>query len=102
MLSYASFQESAYAEFLSSSVIGQNHLLAIMDPEKREPRFTFCTPDYSGTLDYIFYTADDRLKVVGLLELPTKRSLGGPLPSPDWPSDHIALMARFRLAMDCH
>ncbi|GKV09301.1 hypothetical protein SLEP1_g20823 [Rubroshorea leprosula] len=94
--------ESAYAEFLSSSVIDQNHLLAIMDLDKREPRFTFCTPRYFGTLDYIFYTADDRLKVVGLLELPTKRSLGGPLPSPYWPSDHIALMARFRLVMDCH
>ncbi|GLT44914.1 hypothetical protein SLA2020_187870 [Shorea laevis] len=94
--------ESAYAKLLSSSGIEQREILATMDPLNREPRFTYFTPRYSETLDYIFYTADDRLKVVGLLELPTKRSLGRPLPSPYWPSDHIALMARFRLVMDCH
>ncbi|GKV51970.1 hypothetical protein SLEP1_g58581 [Rubroshorea leprosula] len=94
--------ESAYERFLSSSGIEHRYLLATMHPLNREPRFTYFTPRYSGTLDYIFYTADGRLKVVGLLELPSKRSLGGPLPSPDWPSDHIALMARFRLVMDCH
>jgi len=63
-----------------------------------EPFFTNCTRDFTGTLDYIFYTRD-ALVPTALLELPAEESarglLGamGGLPSPVQSSDHIAIMA---------
>ncbi|XP_041021503.1 carbon catabolite repressor protein 4 homolog 1-like isoform X2 [Juglans microcarpa x Juglans regia] len=62
----------------------------------KEPVFTHVTRDFCGTLDYIFYTAKDMI-LEGLLELPYLESTEPSLPSPIWSSDHIALMARFRL-----
>ncbi|CAN8279920.1 unnamed protein product [Cochlearia groenlandica] len=68
-----------------------------MDPTSNEPLFTNCTRDFIGTLDYIFYTADT-LTVESLLELLDEESLrkDTALPSPEWSSDHIALLAEFR------
>ncbi|KAI0504872.1 hypothetical protein KFK09_015826 [Dendrobium nobile] len=68
-----------------------------MDPTTNEPLFTHCTRDFIGTLDYIFYTADS-LTVESLLELLDEDSLrkDTALPSPEWSSDHIALLAEFR------
>ncbi|XP_039160648.1 carbon catabolite repressor protein 4 homolog 1 [Eucalyptus grandis] len=68
-----------------------------MDPTTNEPLFTSCTRDFIGTLDYIFYTADS-LTVESLLELLDEESLrkDTALPSPEWSSDHIALLAEFR------
>ncbi|XP_072977504.1 carbon catabolite repressor protein 4 homolog 1-like isoform X1 [Typha angustifolia] len=68
-----------------------------MDPSTNEPLFTNCTRDFIGTLDYIFYTADS-LTVESLLELLDEESLrkDTALPSPEWSSDHIALLAEFR------
>ncbi|KAJ4833450.1 Carbon catabolite repressor protein 4 1 [Turnera subulata] len=68
-----------------------------MDTHTNEPLFTNCTRDFIGTLDYIFYTADT-LKVESLLELLDEESLrkDTALPSPEWSSDHIALLAEFR------
>ncbi|KAL9234260.1 hypothetical protein vseg_009148 [Gypsophila vaccaria] len=61
-----------------------------------EPSFTSLTPRRQRTLDYIFHTVDN-LEVKGLLELPDIESVGGTLPSPLCSSDHIALMAKFRI-----
>ncbi|GAB2266851.1 Carbon catabolite repressor protein 4 1 [Dionaea muscipula] len=68
-----------------------------MDPSTNEPLFTNCTRDFIGTHDYIFYTADS-LTVESLLELLDEDSLrkDTALPSPEWSSDHIALLAEFR------
>ncbi|GKV34498.1 hypothetical protein SLEP1_g42869 [Rubroshorea leprosula] len=68
-----------------------------MDPSTNEPLFTNCTRDFIRTLDYIFYTADS-LAVESLLELLDEDSLrkDTALPSPEWSSDHIALLAEFR------
>lgn len=68
-----------------------------LDPSTNEPLFTNCTRDFIGTLDYIFYTADS-LTVESLLELLDEESLrkDTALPSPEWSSDHIALLAEFR------
>ncbi|XP_076936469.1 carbon catabolite repressor protein 4 homolog 1-like [Bidens hawaiensis] len=68
-----------------------------VDPTTNEPLFTNCTRDFIGTLDYIFYSADS-LSVESLLELLDEDSLrkDTALPSPEWSSDHIALMAEFR------
>ncbi|CAA3021023.1 carbon catabolite repressor 4 homolog 1-like [Olea europaea subsp. europaea] len=68
-----------------------------MDPATNEPLFTNCTRDFIGTRDYIFYSADS-LTVESLLELLDEDSLrkDTALPSPEWSSDHIALLAGFR------
>ncbi|KAH7440973.1 hypothetical protein KP509_03G018800 [Ceratopteris richardii] len=68
-----------------------------LDPSSNEPLFTNCTRDFLGTLDYIFFTADS-LAVDSLLELLDEDSLrrDTALPSPEWSSDHIALLAQFR------
>lgn len=68
-----------------------------IDSNTNEPLFTNCTRDFIGTHDYIFYTADS-LTVESLLELLDEDSLrkDTALPSPEWSSDHIALLAEFR------
>jgi CCR4-NOT transcription complex subunit 6 len=67
-----------------------------------EPRFTNCTRDFVGTLDYIFYTRDS-LAPTALLELPDEATLRGPrgnggLPSAVLSSDHVAIMSAFAWA----
>ncbi|XP_022766389.1 carbon catabolite repressor protein 4 homolog 1-like [Durio zibethinus] len=86
---------SAYASFFHSTGIEAKQLNR-MNPDNHEPLFTHYTPRSVGTLDYILYTADS-LTVEGLLELLDSESVGVGLPSPLWSSDHIALMASFRL-----
>ncbi|KAH6558714.1 hypothetical protein KP509_1Z049500 [Ceratopteris richardii] len=83
---------SAYKSFARS----ERHRRRL-DPSSNEPLFTNCTRDFLGTLDYIFYTADS-LSVESLLELLDEESLrrDTALPSPEWSSDHIALLAQFR------
>uniref|UniRef100_A0A0D6R0B4 poly(A)-specific ribonuclease n=1 Tax=Araucaria cunninghamii TaxID=56994 RepID=A0A0D6R0B4_ARACU len=90
---------SAYSNFARMVGIGQGpeQQRRRMDPSTNEPLFTNCTRDFFGTLDYIFYTADS-LTVESLLELLDEESLRKDtgLPSPEWSSDHIALLAEFR------
>ncbi|XP_074582973.1 carbon catabolite repressor protein 4 homolog 4 isoform X1 [Curcuma longa] len=61
-----------------------------------EPPFTNCTPDFTGTLDYIFFSAT-RLKPVSLLEVPGPDSpdIVGGLPNYNHPSDHLPIGAEF-------
>ncbi|EPS63174.1 hypothetical protein M569_11614, partial [Genlisea aurea] len=68
-----------------------------IDPATHEPLFTNCTRDFIGTSDYIFYSADS-LSVESLLELLDEEGVrkDTALPSPEWSSDHIALLAEFR------
>ncbi|KAK9986587.1 hypothetical protein SO802_031538 [Lithocarpus litseifolius] len=89
---------SAYSSFARMGVgIGLEQQRRRLDPTTNEPLFTNCTRDFIGTLDYIFYTADS-LTVESLLELLDEESLrkDTALPSPEWSSDHIALLAEFR------
>ncbi|XP_021804791.1 carbon catabolite repressor protein 4 homolog 1 isoform X2 [Prunus avium] len=89
---------SAYSSFARLGVgLGMEQQRRRMDPTTNEPLFTNCTRDFIGTLDYIFYTADS-LTVESLLELLDEESLrkDTALPSPEWSSDHIALLAEFR------
>ncbi|KAD3068291.1 hypothetical protein R6Q59_017643 [Mikania micrantha] len=85
---------SAYSSFARS---GYEQQKKRVDPNTNEPLFTSCTRDFIGTLDYIFYSADS-LTVESLLELLDEDSLrkDTALPSPEWSSDHIALLAEFR------
>ncbi|XP_074307027.1 carbon catabolite repressor protein 4 homolog 1-like [Silene latifolia] len=86
---------SAYSSFARGNGLEQQRRR--MDPSTNEPLFTNCTRDFIGTHDYIFYTADS-LTVESLLELLDEDSLrkDTALPSPEWSSDHIALLAEFR------
>ncbi|XXG64199.1 hypothetical protein AAC387_Pa05g2211 [Persea americana] len=90
---------SAYSSFARMVGVGINadQQRRRMDPTTNEPLFTNCTRDFIGTVDYIFYTADT-LMVDSLLELLDEESLrkDTALPSPEWSSDHIALLAEFR------
>ncbi|RLN18414.1 hypothetical protein C2845_PM02G14420 [Panicum miliaceum] len=90
---------SAYSSFARMVGVGYDleHQRRRMDPATNEPLFTNCTRDFTGTVDYIFYTADS-LTVESLLELLDEESLrkDTALPSPEWSSDHIALLAEFR------
>ncbi|GFY95379.1 DNAse I-like superfamily protein [Actinidia rufa] len=89
---------SAYSPFARMGVgLGLEQHRRRMDPTTNEPLFTNCTRDFIGTHDYIFYTADS-LTVESLLELLDEDSLrkDTALPSPEWSSDHIALLAEFR------
>ncbi|KAF6149363.1 hypothetical protein GIB67_016901 [Kingdonia uniflora] len=89
---------SAYSSFARMGVgIGLEQQRRKMDPSTNEPLFTNCTRDFIGTHDYIFYTADS-LTVDSLLELLDEEGLrkDTALPSPEWSSDHIALLAEFR------
>ncbi|XP_059646437.1 carbon catabolite repressor protein 4 homolog 1-like [Cornus florida] len=89
---------SAYSSFARIGVgLGLEQQRRRMDPATNEPLFTNCTRDFIGTVDYIFYSADS-LTVESLLELLDEDSLrkDTALPSPEWSSDHIALLAEFR------
>ncbi|KAF9619060.1 hypothetical protein IFM89_004418 [Coptis chinensis] len=73
-----------------------------MNSESGEPQFTNFTNAFSGTLDYISYTAN-RFMVKGLLELLALEYVGNTaLPSPEWSSDHIALVADFLIRPSPH
>lgn len=88
---------SAYSSFARAGVgLGLEQRRRV-DPATNEPLFTNCTRDFIGTHDYIFYSADT-LMVESLLELLDEDSLrkDTALPSPEWSSDHIALLAEFR------
>ncbi|KAK9664629.1 hypothetical protein RND81_14G057200 [Saponaria officinalis] len=87
---------SAYSSFARGTGLEQQKRR--MDASTNEPLFTNCTRDFIGTHDYIFYTGTDSLTVESLLELLDEESLrkDTALPSPEWSSDHIALLAEFR------
>jgi CCR4-NOT transcription complex subunit 6 len=88
---------SAYGAFARVPGPTGEGLRRKIDPATQEPLFTNCTRDFLGTLDYIFYTADS-LQPEALLELLNEEDLRKDtgLPSPEWSSDHIALLAEFR------
>ncbi|XP_042448754.1 carbon catabolite repressor protein 4 homolog 1-like isoform X1 [Zingiber officinale] len=90
---------SAYSSFarMAGVSLGSDQQRRRVDATTHEPLFTNCTRDFVGTVDYIFYTADS-LSVESLLELLDEENLrkNTAIPSPEWSSDHIALLAEFR------
>ncbi|TXG52804.1 hypothetical protein EZV62_021973 [Acer yangbiense] len=82
-------QVSAYASLSNAKGIEEQHSKR-MDPSTFEPLFTHHTPRFSGTLDYIFYSAD-KMRLLGVLELVDgeMESVRHGLPSAQWSSDHL-------------
>ncbi|KAL2544426.1 Carbon catabolite repressor protein 4-like protein 4 [Forsythia ovata] len=64
-----------------------------------EPRFTNCTPGFTGTLDYILFSPSGDIKPVSYLELPETESsdISGGLPNYYHPSDHLPVGAEFEV-----
>ncbi|CAA7411144.1 unnamed protein product [Spirodela intermedia] len=64
-----------------------------------EPPFTNCTPGFTGTLDYIFFSGSGRLRPIGLLQVPGPESpdVTGGLPNHRHPSDHLPIGGNFML-----
>ncbi|XP_014288325.1 2',5'-phosphodiesterase 12 [Halyomorpha halys] len=61
-----------------------------------EPKFTNYTVGFSGCLDYIYFQSD-KLKLLQTVPLPSEDEVKvhTALPSPLFPSDHVALIADF-------
>jgi mRNA deadenylase 3'-5' endonuclease subunit Ccr4 len=85
---------SAYSSYFQCD-LEQAEIARKMNDHTRVPHFTNFSSDFRGTLDYILYSRTN-LKVVSLLELMGEDEVeNGALPSPNCPSDHIALVAKF-------
>ncbi len=69
---------------------------------KGEPPFTNCTPDFTDTLDYVFFSPTDNIKPVSFLDLPEPDSpdVAGGLPNYSHPSDHLPIGAEFEITRD--
>ncbi|CAI5944167.1 unnamed protein product, partial [Closterium sp. NIES-65] len=87
---------SAYASLSRGGSVAERQRRR-MDASSSEPLFTNVTRDFMGTLDYTFYTADS-LSVESVLELLDEDSVrkDTALPSPEWSSDHLALLTEQR------
>ncbi|TYI52209.1 hypothetical protein E1A91_D12G231100v1 [Gossypium mustelinum] len=77
-------------------------LCSVYASTRGEPPFTNCTPDFTDTLDYIFFSPSDCLKPVSILQLPELDSpdVAGALPNYSHPSDHLPIGAEFEIAKD--
>ncbi|KAF5725786.1 carbon catabolite repressor protein 4 4 isoform X2 [Tripterygium wilfordii] len=77
-------------------------LCSVYAHTRGEPAFTNCTPDFTDTLDYIFFSPSDNIKPVGILELPDSESPGivGGLPNNFYPSDHLPVGAEFEITRE--
>ncbi|GAB2272898.1 Carbon catabolite repressor protein 4 4 [Dionaea muscipula] len=64
-----------------------------------EPRFTNCTPGFTGTLDYILFSPSGCIKPASFLEVPEadSSSVEGGLPNHHHPSDHLPIGAEFEV-----
>lgn len=101
-LSHSLHLRSAYAAAASCTVRSAelDSLVAQLDHEHHEPKYTNVTHDFKETLDYLVCSTPE-LQPTALLELPELRDMIGDdmhagLPNARWPSDHIALMAEFQ------
>lgn len=67
-----------------------------------EPPFTNCTPGFTGTLDYIFFSPSGCIRPVSFLELPDadSPSVAGGLPNYQHPSDHLPIGAEFEVVKE--
>ncbi|KAM3322691.1 carbon catabolite repressor protein 4 4 isoform X1 [Capsicum chacoense] len=74
-------------------------LCSVYASTRGEPQFTNCTPGFTGTLDYILFSASGDIKPVSYLELPEPEAsdVQGGLPNYYHPSDHLPIGAEFEI-----
>ncbi|KAK8657909.1 hypothetical protein V6N13_036128 [Hibiscus sabdariffa] len=77
-------------------------LCSVYASTRGEPPFTNCTPDFTNTLDYIFFSPSDCLKPISVLQLPELDSpdVAGALPNYSHPSDHLPIGAEFEITKE--
>ncbi|KAJ1694279.1 hypothetical protein LUZ63_010977 [Rhynchospora breviuscula] len=83
----------------TSNEVAPIKLYSLYGSNGGEPEFTNCTPDFTGTLDYIFLSCDSNcLKPARLLCVPGPDSpdVTGGLPNHFHPSDHLPIGADFK------
>ncbi|CAI9106037.1 OLC1v1005092C1 [Oldenlandia corymbosa var. corymbosa] len=80
-------------------ILGMSKFLKLNHPMNLASAYSG-TPNAHGneTLDYILYS-QNKLKVDGVFEIPSYESIGKRrlLPTPQWSSDHVALVANVRI-----
>ncbi|KAL8170534.1 hypothetical protein V2J09_022338 [Rumex salicifolius] len=97
------YQQMIWGSSTSQAELGDDELLiplsSLYAQTRGEPPFTNCTPGFTGTLDYIFFTPSDAIKPVSLLEVPGPESpsVAGGLPNLHHPSDHLPIGAEFEV-----
>ncbi|KAG9452905.1 hypothetical protein H6P81_005809 [Aristolochia fimbriata] len=91
--------KSSSRELENSSDEQQLQLCSLYASIGGEPPFTNCTPGFTGTLDYVFFSPSAHLKPVSFLELPGPDSpdIVGGLPNHHYPSDHLPIGADFEV-----
>ncbi|KAL0854611.1 hypothetical protein Bca101_059763 [Brassica carinata] len=77
-------------------------LCSVYEVTRGEPKFTNCTPGFTNTLDYIFFSPSDFIKPVSILQLPEPDSpdVVGFLPNDHHPSDHLPIGAEFEISRE--
>ncbi|KAG2304159.1 hypothetical protein Bca52824_032810 [Brassica carinata] len=77
-------------------------LCSVYEVTRGEPKFTNCTPGFTNTLDYIFFSPSDFIKPVSVLQLPEPESpdVVGFLPNNHHPSDHLPIGAEFEISRE--
>ena len=98
----AESSEGVY-DVMSCSDLNIDSAYKMLSDKDEEPAYTTwkirgtvnSTSEVCRTIDYIWYSKD-KVKVDGLLELPTAEQIGvNRLPSYSYPSDHLSLVADF-------
>ncbi|EEB07455.2 CCR4-Not complex subunit Ccr4 [Schizosaccharomyces japonicus yFS275] len=91
------FMEHDYGDY---TVAGRSHTFSLKSAysANNDLPFTNFTPGFSGTIDYVWYT-NNSLEVTGLLKGvdPDYLSTVVGFPNPHFPSDHICLLAEFKV-----
>ncbi|KAJ4916989.1 Carbon catabolite repressor protein 4-like protein 4 [Raphanus sativus] len=77
-------------------------LCSAYEVTRGEPKFTNCTPGFTNTLDYIFFSPSGFIKPVSILQLPEPESpdVVGFLPNNHHPSDHLPIGAEFEISRE--
>ena len=60
---------------------------------RTHPLFTNYTPDFAGTIDYIFYSK--HFMINKILKIPEEKEIKDSLPNKMFPSDHLRLFCEF-------
>eukprot|EP00028_Trichosphaerium_sp_Am-I-7-wt_P004708 CAMPEP_0168521692 /NCGR_PEP_ID=MMETSP0405-20121227/8823_1 /TAXON_ID=498012 /ORGANISM="Trichosphaerium sp, Strain Am-I-7 wt" /LENGTH=104 /DNA_ID=CAMNT_0008542991 /DNA_START=880 /DNA_END=1194 /DNA_ORIENTATION=+ len=75
-----------------------NHAYSNYNNTGREPPFSTYKPSYTEFIDYIWYwSSNDSIGPLRVLSMPTEAQVSAEkgLPSTNYPSDHLPLLAEF-------
>ncbi|KAF2620143.1 hypothetical protein F2Q68_00039738 [Brassica cretica] len=82
------------AETIEEEEVAPIPMCSVYEVTRGEPKFTNCTPGFTNTLDYIFFSPSDFIKPVSILQLPEPESpdVVGFLPNDHHSSDHLPIV----------